>query len=57
MADNNHMFTDDFKRLSRDLSRKGVRRPGVVALKKMGIEKAVKRKYHDEYLEKQMREG
>jgi len=53
MADNNHMMTEDFKRLSRELGRKGHKYPGQEALKRMGVEKAVKRKYHDDYLDEQ----
>ena len=55
MTNDNHMFTEDFKKLSRELSMQGVRQPGVEAMKRMGIEKAVKKKYHDEYLDKKMR--
>ena len=49
------MFTDDYKKLSRELSRKGVRHPGAEALKRMGVEKAVKKKYHDDYLDEKAR--
>jgi len=55
MSNNNHMMTEDFRKLSQELSRKGVKYPGVEAMKRMGVEKAVKKKYHDEYLEEQMR--
>ena len=55
MSNNNHMMTEDFRKLSQELSRRGYRYPGEEAMKKMGIEKAVKKKYHDEYLEEQMR--
>jgi len=50
-----HIYTSDFKKLSRELSRKGIRNPGVEAMKRLGIERSVKRKYHDDYLEKKMR--
>ena len=55
MSDDNHIFTEDFKKLSRKLSSQGVKYPGEAAMKKMGIEKAVKKKYHDYYLDKKMR--
>jgi len=55
MPNDNHMFTDDYKKLSRELSRKGVRHPGAEALKRMGVEKAVKKKYHDDYLDEKAR--
>ncbi len=51
----NHMFTSEFRRLSRELERKGVPRPGDEAMKRLGVERAVKPRYHDEYLEKKMR--
>lgn len=54
MDNDNHIFTNDFRNLSRELGRRGVRNPGQVALKKMGVEKAVKKKFHDYYLDKQM---
>ena len=54
MSDDNHIFTNDFRKLSRDLSRRGVRNPGQVAMKKMGVEKAVKKRYHDYYLDKKI---
>ena len=53
MSNNNHMMTEDFKRYSRELGRKGHKYPGQEALKRMGVEKAVKRKYHDDYLDEQ----
>lgn len=56
MSKDDHIFTDDFKKLSRDLSRRGVRHPGEEAMKKIGIERSVKKKYHDYYLDKKMRE-
>ena len=55
MTDDNHIYTQEFRQLSRELSRQGVKYPGVEALKKMGVEKAVKKRYHDEYLEKKVR--
>jgi len=55
MTNDNHIYTADFRKLSRELSRMGVKHPGAEALKLMGVEKAVKKKYHDEYLEKKMR--
>lgn len=54
MPNDNHIFTNDFRNLSRELSRQGVRHPGVEAMKKMGTEKAVKKKFHDYYLDKKM---
>jgi len=55
MPNDNHMFTDDYKKLSRELGRKGHKYPGEEALKRMGVERAVKKKYHDEYLDKKAR--
>jgi hypothetical protein len=55
MGNNNHIYTQEFINLSRKLSREGFRDPGSEAMKRMGIEKAVKKKYHDEYLENKMR--
>ena len=46
----NHIYTNDFRSLSRELSRRGVRHPGAEAMKRLGVEKSVKKKYHDEYL-------
>jgi hypothetical protein len=54
MASDNHIFTNDFRNLSRKLSRRGVRNPGQAAMKKIGVEKAVKKRFHDYYLEKKM---
>lgn len=53
MSDN-HIYTSEFIALSRELSRKGVKYPGEVALKRMGVEKAVKKRYHDYYLDKKL---
>ena len=55
--DNKHMFTEDYKRLSRELGRKGVKHPGEAALQKMGVERAVKRKFHDDYLDEKARKA
>ena len=54
MSDDNHIFTKDFLNLSRRLSRRGVRNPGQAAMKKIGVEKSVKKRFHDYYLDKQM---
>jgi len=54
MSDN-HIYTNEFRKLSRELSQKGVKHPGVEAMKKLGVEKSVKKKYHDDYLESMMR--
>ena len=54
---NNHIYTEDYRKLSRHLSRKGVRHPGEEAMKRMGVERAVKRKYHDDYLDEKARKA
>ena len=55
MSKINHMLTEDCKRLARELSHRGHKHPGERAMQLLGEEKAVKRKYHDEYLDLKMR--
>jgi len=54
MSDDNHIYTREFLELSRDLSRKGHTRPGQEAMKLLGPERAVKKRYHDYYLDKKL---
>lgn len=56
MSDDNHIYTQEFRNLSRELSRRGVENPGRAALKKMGVARAVKKRYHDYYLDKKLSE-
>jgi hypothetical protein len=53
---NPKVFTSDHLNLSRELSRRGVHNPGERAVKLLGIDKAVKRKYLEEYLHTRMEE-
>ena len=55
MSNDNHIYTEDFRRLSRELSKKGVSHPGAEAMKLLGVEKSVKKKYHDDYLDEKAR--
>lgn len=56
MSDDNHIYTGEFRAACRELEKKGIppARVGEEALKRLGIEKSVKKRYHDYYLDKQL---
>ena len=54
MSDN-HIYTEEMRNLARQLSRKGCTEPGREAIKRLGIERSVKKKFYDYYLDKKMK--
>lgn len=52
----NHIYTSEFRTLCRELEKKGcpALHVGREAMKRLGVERAVKKRYHDEYLERKL---
>lgn len=48
-----NIHTSEFHNLCRELEKKGVnpKRVGHEAMRKLGIEKSIKKRYHDDYLD------
>ncbi|MHC4677035.1 MAG: hypothetical protein ACYTBZ_31530 [Planctomycetota bacterium] len=55
MGKDDHIYTSEFRTACRELEKKGYPRPGDEAMKRLGIEKSVKKKFHDYYLDKKLR--
>jgi hypothetical protein len=51
------IHTLDFHNLCHELEKKGVhpKRVGAEAMKKLGIERSIKKRYHDDYLDEKAR--